>query len=65
MSQEERKFMQIIDKIVLEGDPKKLAEIQQIDINTQLDGIWFYDLCTPTNRVVQKSDIKISKIKKK
>ena len=46
MSQEERKLMQIMDKIIIEGDPKKLAEIQQIDINTQLDGIWLYDICT-------------------
>ncbi len=65
MSQEERKFMQIIDKIVLEGDPKKLAEIQQIDINTQLDGIWLYDLCRTTGHVTQKPDIKINKFKKK
>ena len=34
MSREERKLMQIIDKIIIEGDPKKLAEIQQIDMNT-------------------------------
>tara|TARA_B100001765_G_scaffold210322_1_gene171472 strand:- start:381 stop:578 length:198 start_codon:yes stop_codon:yes gene_type:complete len=65
MSQEERKLMQIIDKIILEGNPKKLAEIQQIDINTQLDGIWLYDICAPTQQVSQKPDIKISKIKKK
>ena len=64
MSQEERKIMQIMDKIIIEGDPKKLAEIQQIDINTQLDGVWLYDICTPIRKVSEKPDIKISKFKK-
>ena len=64
MSREERKLMQIIDKIIIEGDPKKLAEIQQIDINTQLDGIWLYDICTSIEQASKKPDIKISKFKK-
>jgi hypothetical protein len=64
MSPEERKLMQIIDKIIIEGDPKKLAEIQQIDINTQLDGVWFYDICTSIEQVSEKPDIKINKFKK-
>jgi hypothetical protein len=65
MLREERKLMQIIDKIIIEGDPKKLAEIQQIDINTQLDGVWFYDICTSIEQVSEKPDIKINKFKKK
>ena len=65
MSQEERKLMQIMDKIIIEGDPKKLAEIQQIDIDTQLDGIWLYDICTSIEQTSKKPDIKISKLKKK
>ena len=64
MSPEERELMQIIDKIIIEGDPKKLAEIQQIDINTQLDGVWFYDICTSIEQVSEKPDIKINKFKK-
>ena len=65
MSREERKLMQVIDKIIIEGDPKKLAEIQQIDINTQLDGVWFYDICTSIEQVSEKPNIKINKFKKK
>jgi len=65
MSREERKLMQKIEEIILEGNPKKLAEIQQIDINTQLDGVWLYDLCVPIERASQNPDIKISKILKK
>ena len=65
MSREERKLMQIIDKIIIEGDPKKLAEMQQIDINTQLNGVWFYDICTSIEQVSEKPNIKINKFKKK
>ena len=49
----------------IDGDPKKLAEIQQIDMNTQLDGIWLYDICTSIEQVSENPDIKISKFKKK
>ena len=65
MSQEERKLMQLVDKIILEGDSEKLAKIQKIDIDTQLDGVWFYDIYTPTETVSQKPGIKINKFKKK
>ena len=46
MSQQERELMQLVDKIILNSSPKKLLEIQQIDKNTQLDGVWFYDVYT-------------------
>ena len=65
MSQEERKLMQIMDKIIIDGDPKKLAEIRQIDMNTQLDGIWLYVICTSIEQMSKNPDIKISKLKKK
>jgi hypothetical protein len=65
MLQEERKLMQIMDKIIIDGDPKKLAEIREIDIKTQLDGIWLYDICTSIEQVPDNPDIKISKFKKK
>ncbi len=48
----------------IDGDPKKLAEIQQIDMNTQLDGVWLYDICTSIEQASKKPDIKISKFKK-
>ena len=35
--------MQQVDKIILDANPKELAELQKIDIKTQLDGNWFYD----------------------
>ena len=35
--------MQQVDKIILNAGPKELAELQKIDVKTQLDGVWFYD----------------------
>ena len=64
MSQEERKLMQIMDKIPLALNSKYLIQIQQIDMNTQLDGVWLYDICTSIEQASKKPDIKISKFKK-
>ena len=46
MSYLERGLMQRVDKIILDADPNELAELQKIDIETQLDGVWFYDYYT-------------------
>ena len=46
MSYLERGLMQQVDKIILDAGPKELAELQKIDIETQLDGVWFYDYYT-------------------
>ena len=43
MSQEERKLMQLLDERILNATPEELIKIQQVDISTQLDGVWFYD----------------------
>ena len=43
MSYLERGLMQQVDKIILDAEPNELAELQKIDIETQLDGVWFYD----------------------
>ena len=48
MSQEDRKLMQLIDEHILNATPEELSILQQLDINTQLDGIWFYDICNIT-----------------
>lgn len=56
MSYLECGLMQQVDKIILDADPKELAELQKIDIKTQLDGIWFYDYYASLH---QKSQQKI------
>ena len=57
MSYLERGLMQQVDKIILEADPEELAELQKIDIKTQLDGVWFYDTCNTLEKLEQKQSI--------
>ena len=56
MSYLERGLMQQVDKIILDAEPNELAELQKTDIETQLDGVWFYDYYTSLH---QKSQQKI------
>jgi len=62
MSQEERKLLQLMDERILTASPEELAKLQQADISTQLDGIWFYDICNVTDQISQKQDIATNKL---
>ena len=57
MSHEERKLMQIIDEHILNSTSEELAKLQQMDIDTQLDGVWFYDTCNHSNQIQQNRNI--------
>ena len=57
MSQEDRKLMQIIDERIVNSTPEELVKLQQMDIDTQLDGVWFYDTCNHSNQMQQNRDI--------
>ena len=57
MSHEERKLMQIIDEHILNATAEELAKLQQMDIDTQLDGVWFYDTCNHSKQTQQNRDI--------
>ena len=57
MSQEERKLMNLIDEYILNATPEELTQLQQMDINTQLDGVWFYDTCNHLKQIQQNRDI--------
>jgi len=62
MSQEERKLLQLMDERILTASPEELAKLQQADISTQLDGIWFYDICNLSDQISQKQDITTNKL---
>jgi len=62
MSHEERKLMQIIDEHILNSTPEELANLQQADINTQLDGIWVYDIYDISDQKQKKRDITTNKL---
>ncbi|MCS5531151.1 MAG: hypothetical protein NZ803_04460 [Candidatus Nitrosopelagicus sp.] len=62
MSQEERKLLQLMDERILNASPEELAKLQQDDINTQLDGIWFYDICNLSDQIQPKQDVTTNKL---
>ena len=62
MSQEDRKLMQLMDKHILNASPEELTQLQQHDINTQLDGVWFYDICNISDQKQKKRDITTNKL---
>ena len=57
MSQEDRKLMQLMDEHILNASPEELTKLQQADINTQLDGVWFYDICDISDQKQKKQRI--------
>ena len=62
MSQEDRKLMQLIDEHILNASPEELIQLQQADISTQLDGIWFYDICNLSIQTQKKRDITTNRL---
>ena len=62
MSQEERKLMQLMDERILNASPEELVKLQQADISTQLDVVWFYDICNVPAQISQKYDITTKKL---
>jgi hypothetical protein len=57
MSHEERRLMKMIDERILNSTKEELEKLQQMDINTQLDGVWFYDTCNTLEQLEQKQSI--------
>jgi len=62
MSQEDRKLMQLMDEHILNASPEELTKLQQADIDTQLDGVWFYDICDILDQKQKKRDITTNKL---
>ena len=62
MSQEDRKLMKLMDEHILNAGPEELTKLQQADINTQLDGVWFYDICDISVQKQKKRDITTNKL---
>ncbi len=64
MSLAERKFMKILDEMILNASESQLKKIQELDIETQMDGSNFYDVFSKNDK---KSTLtsKVPSIKKK
>lgn len=44
MSLAERKFMKALDEMILNATESELKQIQELDMQTQMDGSNFYDV---------------------
>lgn len=56
----ERKHLQKLDQLILNATPEQLKKIQEIDCQTQLEGVSFYDVYLDSSSIVNPS-IKKSK----
>ena len=57
--------MDLTDKIILEANPEELSDLQQIDINTQLNGVWFYGIFPLEEKILKKQNVAMNKLFKK
>ena len=52
MSPAERKELQKLDDLVLDASPEKLKKIQEIDHQTQMEGLSFYDVYLDSSSLI-------------
>ena len=62
MSHQERKLMKLMDEHILNATKEELIKIQQDDVDTQLDGTWFYDIYNHSNQIKKKHEITTKKV---
>ncbi len=55
MSPSERKALQKLDDLVLDASPEKLKKIQEIDHQTQMEGLSFYDVYLDSSSLINQS----------
>ena len=52
MSPAERNELQKLDDLVIDASPEELKKIQEIDHQTQMDGLSFYDVYLDSSSLV-------------
>ena len=52
MSPAERKELQKLDDLVLDASPEELKKIQEIDHQTQMEGLSFYDVYIDSSSLI-------------
>ncbi len=52
MSPAERKELQKLDDLVLDASPEELKKIQEIDHQTQMEGLSFYDVYLDSSSLI-------------
>ncbi len=55
MSPAERRHLQKIDDLVLDASPEDLKKIQEIDYQSQMEGLSFYDVYIDSSSLINQS----------
>ena len=55
MTPAERKHLQKLDDLVLDASPEELKKIQEIDHQTQMEGLSFYDVYLDSSSLINQS----------
>ncbi len=55
LSPAERRELQKIDDLVLDASPEDLKKIQEIDYQTQMEGLSFYDVYLDSSSLINQS----------
>ena len=55
MSPAERRHLQKLDDLVLDASPEDLKKIQDIDYQTQMEGLSFYDVYLDSSSLINQS----------
>jgi len=55
MNLKERKHLQKLDDLVLNASPEELKKIQEIDDQTQMEGLSFYDVYLDSSSLINQS----------
>ena len=50
MSHQERELTKLMDEYILNATEEELVKLQKVDVDTQLNGNWFYDIYNQTNQ---------------
>ena len=54
MTPKERKHLQKLDDVVLNATPMELTKIQEVDRQTQMDGLSFYDVYLDSSSLINQ-----------
>ena len=62
MSLQERELIKLMDEYILNATAEELVKLQKVDVNTQLDGNWFYHTYNYSNQIKKQRNITTKKI---
>jgi len=55
LTPKERRHLQKLDDLVLNASPEELTKIQEVDHQTQMEGLSFYDVYLDSSSLINQS----------